>query len=149
MNESDLLRWQAIVKTIKYAAFCIAIVLFCSCRRIRADGVPPIVSTPRSRLVESTMTDRPDLKALAVRNEIIGFLRAALVDDGSGIDTGSGFGSEDVWFVIGGEQYHLQISHDIRKFEPVPPLSAEQRERLERLIAEQQAAQDAFRKLHR
>jgi len=28
MNESDLLRWQAIVKTIKYAAFCIAIVLF-------------------------------------------------------------------------------------------------------------------------
>ncbi|QIG76694.1 hypothetical protein EVC28_070 [Rhizobium phage RHph_I1_23] len=59
------------------------------------------------------MTDRPDLKALAVRNEIVGFLRAALVDEGSAIDTGGGLGSEDVWFTIDGEQYHLQISHKI------------------------------------
>ncbi|WP_434733751.1 hypothetical protein NL154_05635 [Rhizobium sp. YTUHZ044] len=63
------------------------------------------------------MSDRPDLKALTVRNEIVGFLRNALVDEGSPIDTGGGFGSEDVWFVIGGEQYHLQISHNVRKFE--------------------------------
>jgi hypothetical protein len=61
------------------------------------------------------MNDRPDLKALTVRNEIIGFLRNALVDEGSGIDTGGGLGSEDVWFIIGGEQYHLQISHEIKR----------------------------------
>lgn len=60
--------------------------------------------------------DRPDLKAHSVRNEIIGFLRSAIVDEGSPIDTGGGFGSEDVWFVVGGEEYHLQISHNVRKF---------------------------------
>lgn len=28
MNETDRIRWQEIVKTIKCAAFCVAIVLF-------------------------------------------------------------------------------------------------------------------------
>ncbi|KAF5881969.1 MULTISPECIES: hypothetical protein [Rhizobium] len=51
--------------------------------------------------------NRPDLKALPIRNETIGFLRLALVDEGSPIEPGGGFGSEDVWFVVGGEQYHL------------------------------------------
>lgn len=61
------------------------------------------------------MSDRPDLKALTIRNEIVGFLRTALADQGSPIDTGGGLGSEDVWFIVDGYQYHLQISHKVEK----------------------------------
>lgn len=52
--------------------------------------------------------DRPDLKALQIRQEISAFLQNGIADDGK-VDGGGGMGQEDIWFSVGGVEFHIAI----------------------------------------
>jgi hypothetical protein len=55
------------------------------------------------------MSDRPDLKAMQLRNELVDYLRTAVADEGSAIDTGGGMGKEDIHVTVGGQKFHIEI----------------------------------------
>lgn len=60
------------------------------------------------RTPSASPTDRPDLRALQLRQEISLFLRN-IVDQDTPIDTGGGMGSEDIHCTVDGWDFHIQI----------------------------------------
>ena len=44
-----------------------------------------------------------------LRDEIRDYLRKAVADEGSSMDTGGGMGSADLWVVIDGREYFISI----------------------------------------
>ncbi|WP_104662839.1 hypothetical protein [Ensifer adhaerens] len=63
--------------------------------------------------------DRPDLRAFQLRQELQMLLRQ-ITDEGSPMDSGGGLGSEDIWCVVDGHQFHIQISHDVKQLAAKP-----------------------------
>ena len=55
------------------------------------------------------MTGRPDIaETLAFRDELVSLLNN-LRDEGTGIDTGSGYGVGDIWVTVGGTEFFIQV----------------------------------------
>jgi hypothetical protein len=46
---------------------------------------------------------------MSVAEEIMSFLRLAVIDEGTGFDTGGGMGQRDVWFKVDGREYFMTL----------------------------------------
>ncbi len=55
-----------------------------------------------------SINDRKTMSALMIREELRPMLKA-IADEGSGMDSGGGMGSADLWFWVGGVEYAINI----------------------------------------
>lgn len=55
------------------------------------------------------MPDNRTFNALTIREELRGFIRRALADEGSPMDSGGGLGQADLWVWIGGREFIITV----------------------------------------
>ncbi len=55
------------------------------------------------------MIDKDARDACTIRDELRQFIKKAMADEGSGMDSGGGVGGADLWFKVGGQEFYMHI----------------------------------------
>lgn len=69
-------------------------------------------SEERRKLFAQFLAGHPDLAprgAVEIGYLLHDFLETAVVDAGTSVDTGAGFGSFDLWAQVGGEEFYINV----------------------------------------